>query len=133
MPTLITAHETTTNATAGNCEFEQQQQQPPPPLLPTQIHNPYDTTTSTITMGPQSQQNNSSIKKCRKAAITYLKKNKGSLKSIWFLGMRLYSTGLSTVNTARNTKNTSKQKSRKESESPTNTDITTPVSLGEKT
>jgi hypothetical protein len=66
MPTLITA-QATTNA-GEDCEFEQQQQQPP--LLPTHIHNPYDTTTST--MGPQSQQNNGSIsKKCCKAASTY--------------------------------------------------------------
>jgi hypothetical protein len=45
--------------------------------MPTLI-NPYHyaTTTSTITMGPQSQQNNGSIKKCRKAASTYRKKQR---------------------------------------------------------
>jgi hypothetical protein len=124
MPTLITAR--ATNA-AGDCEFEQQQQQPA--AAADKIHNPYDTTT--LTMGPQSQQNNGSIKKCRKAASTY-KKNKGSLKSIWFLEMLYYLTGLSSVDAARNTKNTSRPKSRKESGNPTSMDTTTLVSLERK-
>jgi hypothetical protein len=45
--------------------------------------------------------------------------------------MRLYLTGLSTADADRNTKNTSRPKSQKESGSPTRSmDITTPVSLG---